>query len=160
MSPDSSGWPSSVVTMPTTSWPPLGAMTTTWSWRGSRPNDSGVRAPPCDIRTSSGATGRPNTWRLPMTMKATGCIGTRVPGGRTGRWTPFCPPPAMKPSRFEKLPNSGRNSALLAPIGSGRPTWAMTTPISPAGICTHGNFVTANTGQNRKRRPGMSRVAW
>ena len=95
-----------------------------------------------------------------MTMNATGCSGTRVPGGSTGRCTPFWPPPCRNPCRLEKLPNSGLNSALLAPIGTGWPTWAMTTPISPAGICTHGNLVTPKMGQNRNRRPGMRRVAW
>ena len=93
-------------------------------------------------------------------MKATGWIGTRVPGGRTGRWTPFSPPFAMKAPTSEKLPNSGLYTALLLPIGSGSPTWAITTPVSPAGTCTQGNRLTENTGQNLNRSPGMRRSAW
>ena len=60
----------------------------------------------------------------------------------------------------EKLPNSVLYTALLAPIGSGSPTCAITTPISPAGTCTHGNFFTPNIGQILNRSPGMSSVAW
>ena len=33
-----------------------------------------------------------------------------------------------------KFPNSGENQALFAPGGSGRPTWAITTPIPSAGV--------------------------
>jgi len=36
----------------------------------------------------------------------------------------------------------------------------MTTPISPAGTCTHGNFFTPKSGHSRIRKPGMSNVAW
>ncbi len=50
--------------------------------------------------------------------------------------------------------------ALLAPIGSGWPTWAITTPISPAGTCTHGCCSTENTGHRLNRKPGMSSSAW
>ena len=38
------------------------------------------------------------------------------------------------------------------------PTCAITTPISPAGTCTHGNFFTPKIGQSLKRRPGISSV--
>ena len=62
----------------------------------------------------------------------------------------------MNPSTSEKLPNSGLYTALLAPIGSGSPTCAITTPISPAGTCTHGNFFTPNTGHNLNRSPGIN----
>ena len=40
----------------------------------------------------------------------------------------------------EKFLSSGLYTALLAPMGSGSPTCAITTPISPAGTCTHGNL--------------------
>ena len=66
----------------------------------------------------------------------------------------------MKLCRLEKFASSGLYTALFAPIGSGAPTCAMTTPISPAGTCTHGNFFTPNSGQNLKRNPGISIVAW
>ena len=95
-----------------------------------------------------------------MTRKPIGCIGADVPGGSTGRCTPFIPPFSTKVSSFEKLPCSFLNSADLAPIGSGNPTWAMTTPISPAGTCTHGNRSTLCVIQNFKRNPGISRSAW
>ena len=57
-------------------------------------------------------------------------------------------------------PNSGLYTALLAPIGSGLPTCAITTPISPAGTCTHGNFFTPKSGHSLKRSPGISMSAW
>ena len=62
--------------------------------------------------------------------------------------------------RFEKLPNAAWYTPLFAPIGSSAPTCAMTTPISPAGTCTHGCFWTAKIGQSLMRRPGMSSSAW
>ena len=83
-----------------------------------------------------------------------------MPGGSTGRCTPFWPPSSTKVCRFEKLASSGLYTALLAPMGSGLPTWAMTTPISPAGTCTQGNFFTPKSGHSLKRSPGMSSVAW
>ena len=58
------------------------------------------------------------------------------------------------------MASSGLYTALLAPIGSGSPTWAITTPISPAGTCTHGNFFTPNIGHSLNRSPGMSMSAW
>ena len=62
--------------------------------------------------------------------------------------------------RSEKSPKPAVVAALLAPMGSGPPTWAMTTPISPAGTCTHGCRSTEKIGQSRNRRPGMSSSAW
>ena len=59
----------------------------------------------------------------------------------------------MKPRRSEKLPNSGLYTALFAPIGSGAPTCAITTPISPAGTCTHGNFFTPKIGHSLNAQP-------
>ena len=109
MSPDGNGSPSSAVTMPTTSCGPTGAITTTWSCSGVSPNVSGRSTPP-EPRTAptrSGDTGSPYTFREVITMKATGCIGSNVPGGSTRRCTPFCPPAEMKPSRSAKFPNSG-----------------------------------------------------
>ncbi len=94
------------------------------------------------------------------TMNATGWIGTRVPGGSTGRCTPFCPPCSTKLAMSEKFSSSGLYTALFAPMGSGSPTCAITTPISPAGTCTQGYLVTRNIGQTLKRSPGMSSVAW
>ena len=64
------------------------------------------------------------------------------------------------PSSDEKLPNSDWYTALFAPIGSGAPTCAITTPISPAGTCTQGYFFTPNIGQNLNRSPGISSSAW
>ncbi len=87
-------------------------------------------------------TGTPYTRLAVITRNAAGWIGTRVPGGSTGRCTPFWPPLSMNAPRLEKLPNAGRKSALLAPILIGLPTWAMTTPISPAGTCTQGCLLT------------------
>ena len=92
-------------------------------------------------------------------MNATGWIGNNVPGVSTGRCTPFCPPPSMNRSSSEKFPNSGLYAALFAPIGNGAPTCAITTPISPAGTCTHGNFFTPKTGHSLNRRPGVSSSA-
>ena len=66
----------------------------------------------------------------------------------------------MNVPRFEKLPNSVRYTPLFAPIGSGSPTCAITTPISPAGTCTHGNFCTAKIGHSLIRSPGISSSAW
>ena len=40
------------------------------------------------------------------------------------------------------------------------PTCAITTPISPAGTWTHGNFLTPKSGQSLNRKPGMSSSAW
>ena len=94
------------------------------------------------------------------TRNPTGWIGSKVPGGSTGRCTPFCPPRSTKFPSDEKLPKSVWYSALFAPIGSGAPTCAITMPISPAGTCTHGNFFTPNIGQSLKRSPGMSSAAW
>ncbi len=42
-----------------------------------------------------------------ITMKPTGWIGTRVPGGSTGRWTPFWPP-SRNGSSCEKSPKDVR----------------------------------------------------
>ena len=56
---------------------------------------------------------------------------------------------ALLPARLQPRAQVGRSgsdsptdSADLAPIGSGRPTWATTTPISPARTCTQGCFST------------------
>ena len=107
---------------------------------------------------SSGATGTPNTSREVITMNATGWIGTQrarrqhrplhallaaVRGRRRGR-------------RSRRSPAG--SAALLAPIGRGAPTWAMTTPISPAGTCTHGYRSTEKTGQSLNRRPGHEQL--
>ena len=46
----------------------------------------------------------------------------------------------MAPALFKKLPYDPL--ADFAPIGRGLPTCAMTTPISPAGTCTHGYLST------------------
>ena len=80
----------------------------------------------------------PKVASLVSTTKPTGWIGAVVPGGSTGRWTPRCPPFMRNVRASAKLPNSGRYSADLAPVGSAAPTWAMTTPIWPGGTCTHG----------------------
>ena len=130
-----SGSPSSVVTMPSKSWVPSGAITLTRSWSGFSPNDSGDSGPRSRI---CGSTGRPYTLLEVMTRNAIGWMGARVPGGSTGRWTPFWPLPSMNAVRLVKLPNSGRYTADLAPVGSSSPICEITTPISPAGTCTHG----------------------
>ena len=101
MSPDGRGSPSSAVTTPTRSTFPSGAITTTRSWSGERPNDSGIICPLEAWLTRSGEMGLPYTVCAVITRNATGCIGTSVPGGSTGRWTPFCPPSAMKLARSE-----------------------------------------------------------
>jgi hypothetical protein len=75
---------------------------------------------------------------LVSTTKPTGWMGAVVPGGRTGRCTPRCPPCCRKPRASEKLPNSGLYAADFAPVGSEAPTWAMTRPMWPGGTCTHG----------------------
>ena len=56
---------------------------------------------------------------------------------------------ALLPARLEPRPQdrsmrlrSPTDSADLAPMGSERPTWATTTPISPARTCTQGCFST------------------
>jgi hypothetical protein len=59
MSLDGNGWPSSVVTTPTRSTSPAGAITTTRSMSGERPNDSGDSVLASDCCTRSGDTGRP-----------------------------------------------------------------------------------------------------
>ena len=74
--------------------------------RACSPNDSGTSSPPFDCDASSGATGSPYTPCVVTTRNATGWMGTRVPGGRTGRWTPFWPPSSTNSRRLEKLPNS------------------------------------------------------
>ena len=81
------------------------------------------------------------------------------PGGSTGRCTPFWPPPSTNVvERRRSCRTRACRRALLAPIGSGAPTWAITTPISPAGTCTHGNFFTAKIGHSLNRSPGISSV--
>ncbi len=45
-------------------------------------------------------------------------------------------------------------------MGSGSPTWAITTPISPAGTWTQGYLRTPNIGQSLNRNPGMRSLAW
>ena len=136
-------------------------MTTTRSWSGERPNDSGRRA----CRPSAcAARGR-----------ATPAARRRVCGGEheerdrvdrhqrarrsTGRCTPFWPPSLDEAVRGRRscrtracTPRSWRRSAAASP------TCAITTPISPAGTCTHGNFFTAKSGQSLNRSPGMSSV--
>jgi hypothetical protein len=117
---------------------PCGAITVTCRSSAVSPNDSG--SSPCCFSSaaSSGATGTPNTSRAVITMNAIGWIGASVPGGSTGRWTPFSPPFWTNSRTLLKLPNFSWKWALLAPIGSGRPTCEMTTPISPAGTWTQG----------------------
>src|SRR5881628_525790 len=45
-------------------------------------------------------------------------------------------------------------------MGKGRPTCAITTPISPAGTWTQGNFSTLYNGQNFHLNPGINNPAW
>jgi len=45
-------------------------------------------------------------------------------------------------------------------MGSGSPTCAITTPISPAGTWTQGNFFTPKMGHTLNRRPGINIAAW
>ena len=56
MSAGARGSPSSVVTMPTMSWSPLGAMTVTRNWSGWSPKEVGESGPLATIWRS---TGRP-----------------------------------------------------------------------------------------------------
>src|SRR4029077_13952053 len=107
-------------------------------WGGS-PNEAGVSGP---LATIVESTGRPYALVAVTTRNATGWMGASVPGGRTGRWTPFWPLTATKARRSVKLANSGLKAADLAPVGSGSPIWEITTPISPAGTWTHGYFCT------------------
>ena len=118
--------------------------------------------PPARQRdASSGETGSAVDRAAVMTRNATGWIGISVPGGSTGRCTPFWPPLLDERAQVGEVAELGPGTrALFAPIGSGAPTCAITTPISPAGTCTHGNFCTAKIGQSLKRRPGISSSAW
>src|SRR5258708_21602965 len=83
-------------------------------------------------------------------------MGASVAGGGSGGWRPFRPPLLRNLRKPVKLPNAGRYAAALAPVGRRSPSWDMTTPISPAGTCTHGYFDTVNVGQSLKRTPGIS----
>src|SRR5438874_422454 len=151
-----SGAPSSVVTIPTTSWVLFGAITVTRNWSPRRPKEAGSSGPRATI---CGSTGSPYDLVAVITRNATGWMGASVPGGRTGRWTPFWPPPARNARRFVKLPNSGRYAADLAPVGRGSPICEMTTPISPAGTWTQGYRTTAYVGHSLNRTPGISSSA-
>ena len=161
MSPDGSGSPSSTVTMPIMSTGPSGEMTTTRSASDVSPKLCGVSIPPLprvdggDVRRHRDAV---HLARASGRGTRPGGSASSVPGGSTGRCTPFWPPPSMNVSSSEKLPNSVRYTPLFAPIGSGAPTCAITTPISPPGTCTHGNFCTEKIGQSFTRRPGISIV--
>ena len=117
-------------------------MTITCSCSGDSPNDAGVSTPSRAWPARSGDTGKPYTVCGVSTRNATGWMGTSVPGGSTGRCTPFWPPCCTKLAMSEKFLSSGLYTALFAPMGRGSPTCAITTPISPAGTCTHGNFLT------------------
>src|SRR3989475_2890843 len=118
MSAGTSGGPSSVVTMPTTSWVLFGAITVTRNCSGLSPKEAGSSGP---WATICGSTGRPYDLVAVITRKATGWMGASVPGGSTGRWTPFWPPPVRNARRSVKLPNSG---PVHRGFGAGRQRFA------------------------------------
>ena len=97
-----------MVTMPTISMssPPsslgIGEIQTRLRSLSERPKDCGLKLPSASVSSlSSGETGKPYTWFLVMTRKATGWMGIIVPGGRTGRCTPFWPLLSMKVVKSE-----------------------------------------------------------
>ena len=67
----------------------------------------------------------------------------RLPGGSTGRCTPFCPPACSQWRRSVIVFKGLIDSADLAPTGRALPTCDTTTPISPARTCTQGYLSTA-----------------
>ncbi len=145
------GGPSSVVTTPTTSRSPCGVMWTMLSTAGSTWL--------IDVSAES-ETILPNTSSPVATTNPIGWIGAVVPGGSTGRWTPFWPPLSRNVRTLAKFPNSALYTADLAPVGSGLPTWAITRPMRPGGTCTQSNACTLYIGHGLNRSPGISSAAW
>ena len=110
---------------------------------------------------SSGDTGRPKTSREVTTTNATGWIGTRVPGGRTGRCTPFSPPSVDEGAERRRscrtrlvdraLVADGQRVADLGDHHAGLPG----RHLHPREAAD-----TENIGQSWNRRPGISSSAW
>ena len=95
-----------------------------------------------------------------ITMNATGWIGSSVPGGSTGRCTPFCPPAVDERREVGEVAELGLVHAALGADRQRRADLGDHDADLARGHLHPRELLHPKIGHSLKRRPGISSSAW